>query len=440
MPENIREIGMPLIMEGLFSYVMYEYFKIFFEKKNMKGIFLHIYVISIITQIVQSYIPDGFAYCRIILATGAWIVCSMFFIGGIGEKIIFSLLLVAMSMFGEALVGCAVLAFGMGEEKQGDIWGIVTYFILLVIVEVLKWFFKNEMVYELSFRTNLKMMILPIGSMFLAHRIFYAQYEMGIEGFYPNTILSILILLGLNVIVFNIYIQLSENMELQRKNAIFEKEFHLLEQHMHEREHMMQELRVKRHDLKHQMLNLLALLKNGDYKKLESDMEQIAELDSFNNLFVANTQNPIIDSFVNNKYAIASEKGIEFRVNIDIPVELPFAGEDLCVILGNALDNAIEACLRGTVKNPYISLKMIYDGKNLVIMIDNAFDGRIAKNKKGKQVSRKENNQQHGIGIYSIQRTVQKYHGYYHTEVKDNQYHLEIILYSKEANPSGNND
>lgn len=432
MPDTMVGVVMVLLTESLFAYVMYEYFKIFFERKNMKGIFLYIYFISVFVQFALRYVPNNMAYIRLITTILFLFTISFFYIGGMGEKIVFSLLFAAMSMFGEAIVGCAVLAFGIEKEKQGDIWGIVTYFILLIIVKVLQWFFKNESIYQLSWKTNLKMMILPIGSMFLAHRIFYAQYEMGIKGFYPNTIFSIVILFGLNVVVFNIYIQLSENLELQRKNAIYEKEFQLLERHMHEKESMMQEIRVKRHDLKHQMLKLLTLLQKGEYGKLESDMKQMAELESLNGLFVVNTQNSIIDSFVNNQYAVAKEKGIDFRVKIDVPAELPFAGEDLCVILGNALDNAIEACERGQVSKPWISIKLIYDGANLLMTLENSFDGTIRKNKKGMQISRKANSQQHGIGTYSIQRVVQKYHGYYHVEVMEKEYHLEIILYSQD--------
>lgn len=432
MPDTMVGVVMVLLTESLFAYVLYEYFKIFFERKNMKGIFLYIYFISVLVQFALRYVPDNMAYIRLITTILFLFTISFFYIGGMGEKIVFSFLYVAMGMFGEALVGCAVLAFGMGREKQGDIWGIVTYLIMLMIIKILQWFFKNEMIHELSWKTNLKMMLLPLGSMFLAHRIFYAQYEMGIKGFYPNTILSILILLGLNIIVFNIYIQLSENLELQRKNAIYEKEFQLLERNMHEKESMMQEIRVKRHDLKHQMLNLLTLLQKGEYEKLESDMKQMAELDSLNGLFVVNTQNSIIDSFVNNQYAVAKEKGIDFRVKTDVPAELPFAGEDLCVILGNALDNAIEACERGQVSKPWISIKLIYDGANLLMTLENSFDGTIRKNKKGMQISRKANSQQHGIGTYSIQRVVQKYHGYYHVEVTEKEYHLEIILYPQD--------
>lgn len=432
MPDTMVGVVMVLLTELLFSYVVYEYFCIFFERKAIKGIFICIYLTSVIIQVVLQYLPDDMAYGRLIITMLFLIIVSCFFECRIGERIVFSFLFAAMGMFGEALVGCAVLAFGVGKERQGDIWGIVTYLIMLMIIKILQWFFKNEMIHELSWKTNLKMMLLPIGSMFLAHRIFYAQYEMGIKGFYPNTILSILILLGLNIIVFNIYIQLSENLELQRKNAIYEKEFQLLERNMHEKESMMQEIRVKRHDLKHQMLNLLTLLQKGEYEKLESDMKQMAELDSLNGLFVVNTQNSIIDSFVNNQYAVAKEKGIDFRVKTDVPAELPFAGEDLCVILGNALDNAIEACERGQVSKPWISIKLIYDGANLLMTLENSFDGTIRKNKKGMQISRKANSQQHGIGTYSIQRVVQKYHGYYHVEVMEKEYHLEIILYSQD--------
>lgn len=432
MPDTMVGVVMVLLTESLFSYVVYEYFCIFFERKAIKGIFIYIYLTSVIIQVVLQYLPDDMAYGRLIITMLFLIIVSCFFECRIGERIVFSFLFAAMGMFGEALVGCAVLAFGVGKESQGDIWGIVTYLIMLMIIKILQWFFKNEMIHELSWKTNLKMMLLPIGSMFLAHRIFYAQYEMGIKGFYPNTILSILILLGLNIIVFNIYIQLSENLELQRKNAIYEKEFQLLERNMHEKESMMQEIRVKRHDLKHQMLNLLTLLQKGEYEKLESDMKQMTELESLNSLFVVNTQNSIIDSFVNNQYAVAKEKGIDFRVKIDVPAELPFAGEDLCVILGNALDNAIEACERGQVSKPWISIKLIYDGANLLMTLENSFDGTIRKNKKGMQISRKANSQQHGIGTYSIQRVVQKYHGYYHVEVMEKEYHLEIILYSQD--------
>ena len=416
-----------MLMELIYTVIIYKYYKIFFDKKSIKGSFAYIYLISVFVQSVQIYIPDNLTYCRVIMVTVYLNLITLFFIGGYGERIVVALLLMAMHMMAEALVGCMFLLFGLSGGEYGCIGTLVTDFILWIIVIVLDKYLKSNIINSLPWKTNLKIMLIPIGSMFIAYRVFYTQYQMGIQGFYWKTMISIIILFCINVIIFNIIAQLSENLELQRKTAIYEKEFALLEQYMHERENLMRDFRVKRHDLKHQMLNLLSLLQEHKYEKLELDLQNLAELKPFNELFIINTQNSFIDTLVNSKYTVAHEKGITFNVNIDVPVELPIAGEDLCVILGNALDNAIEACLRGKVENPCIMLKIIYDGENLIIIIKNTFDGKINK---GKYLTRKHDVQQHGMGIYSIKHTITKYKGTYNVEIKQNWYCLEIILHT----------
>lgn len=414
-------------MELLYAAAIYTYFNIFFERKNIKLCFSYIYFISVIVQNVQQYIPDNMAYCRVVLVTIYLNLIALLFDGGIGEKLVSVLLFIAMTMMEEAFIGCTFLAFGFESKLYGYIGNLLSYIILLIIVTFLRKYLNSYIVNSLPWKTNLKIMLIPIGSMFIAYRVFYTQYQMGIQGFYWKTMISIIILFCINVIIFNIIAQLSENLELQRKTAIYEKEFALLEQYMHERENLMRDFRVKRHDLKHQMLNLLSLLQEHKYEKLELDLQNLAELKPFNELFIINTQNSFIDTLVNSKYTVAHEKGIIFNVNINVPVELPIAGEDLCVILGNALDNAIEACLRGKVENPCIMLKIIYDGENLIIIIKNTFDGKINK---GKYLTRKHDVQQHGVGIYSIKNTITKYKGTYNVEIKQNWYSLEIILYT----------
>ena len=140
MPDTMVRVVMVLLTELLFSYVVYEYFCIFFERKAIKGIFICIYLTSVIIQVVLQYLPDDMAYGRLIITMLFLIIVSCFFECRIGERIVFSFLFAAMGMFGEALVGCAVLAFGVGKERQGDIWGIVTYLIMLMIIKILQWF------------------------------------------------------------------------------------------------------------------------------------------------------------------------------------------------------------------------------------------------------------------------------------------------------------
>lgn len=425
-----QKFATTLFMEFLYAFVIYEYFNIFFEKKKVKGIFIYIFIINFLSQYIENNIPNYPDYCRIITTIIVVMIVSCFYSGILVERIVFSLLFSAMGILGELLIACFFVACDISIQANSVTGYCIIQISLLIFIKIIQKFFKNTEIGYASWKTSLKIMLLPLGSMYLAYRIFYVQYEMGIRGFYWNTMISIIILISINIVMFNIFIQLSENMELQRKTAIYEKEFDLLERHMREKEILNREFRIKRHDMKHQMLNLLSLLHSGQYEKLEDDIKKLAELESFNELFIVKTENSFIDTFVNNKYAIAVENEIDFQVDLKIPRELPFAGEDMCVILGNALDNAIEACIREDVGYRCIKLQMVYDRENLIIVVQNTFDGKFKVNRKGNNITRKENKQQHGMGIYSIKNTVKKYHGAYHVTVQDKWYSLEIILYS----------
>ena len=79
MPDTMVGVVMVLLTELLFSYVVYEYFCIFFERKAIKGIFICIYLTSVIIQVVLQYLPDDMAYGRLIITMLFLIIVSCFF-------------------------------------------------------------------------------------------------------------------------------------------------------------------------------------------------------------------------------------------------------------------------------------------------------------------------------------------------------------------------
>ena len=200
---------------------------------------------------------------------------------------------------------------------------------------------------------------------------------------------------------------------------------------MKEKEDAMIEFRRKRHDLKHQMTEVLSLLQNKQYEKLEQCIKELANLKSIEGLKIANTENSIVDAFINYKYEMAKRNGIEFRIKLDIPTQLPFENGDLGIILGNALDNALEANLRSEMEKPYVDLKVKYEGGNLIIIVENSFDGGIAQNPKGERITRKADKENHGLGIGSIQNVLKKYQGYYEVRIQENVYCLNILLHGE---------
>ncbi|MBQ3514392.1 MAG: sensor histidine kinase [Lachnospiraceae bacterium] len=234
--------------------------------------------------------------------------------------------------------------------------------------------------------------------------------------------------------MFKVYIKLSESYELKHKNSIFMLELDLYYEHMREKEYVMKEFRKSKHDLKHQLIYLLQLTENREYEQLENYLRKLIDLKPLEEFLIANTENSLIDALVNYKYGVAKRYGITFVVKLEVPTSLPFDSSDLCVILGNAIDNAIEANLRGEIQNPYIDLKIKFDGDNLIILLENSFDGSIIRNRHGEVVTRKQEKENHGIGLISIQNVIEKYHGFFNTKIIDNTYKTQIILYSSKEN------
>ena len=117
-----------------------------------------------------------------------------------------------------------------------------------------------------------------------------------------------------------------------------------------------------------------------------------------------------MDALVNYKYLLAVQKNIEMQVEICIPEELNVDTADLCIILGNLLDNAIEAAEK-CEKEKRIRLKILYGNRNIRIEIANTFDGEIHRMENGMYMTSKKDAKRHGIGLQSVQKSIDKYKG-----------------------------
>ncbi len=116
---------------------------------------------------------------------------------------------------------------------------------------------------------------------------------------------------------------------------------------------------------------------------------------------------------------------------MEIPTHLPFDSADLCIILGNVLDNALEANIRVKIQNAFIKLYMRMDINNLLIIVENSFDGHISKSKEGRLQTLKADRLNHGLGLESVKKSVNKYHGYINTSYREYLFITEILLYAE---------
>lgn len=128
---------------------------------------------------------------------------------------------------------------------------------------------------------------------------------------------------------------------------------------------------------------------------------------------------------VNELEAVAKEKGIVVYVDIDVPGKMKFNDEDMSILLGNAIDNAVEALERAEGGNKRIWVSVRYCKGMLQIR----FKNDCADSGEGRKRISSKPGKYHGIGLLSISRIVRKYKGSMKAGVKDGLFCLEITLY-----------
>lgn len=185
---------------------------------------------------------------------------------------------------------------------------------------------------------------------------------------------------------------------------------------------VVENLRCLRHDMNNHMSILQGLLSVGAYDDMAAYLTSLTqELSVANNFYFP--ENKVLSVLLNSKISKASQLGIVFETEI-LTSETPFSERDLCAVIGNVIENAIEAS--SIHQKPYIYFTMYRDGQQLHIQCENTFvtapvfeNGRLLTTKKDKTT--------HGIGTQNIRSIVETYHGTVDFSA-DARFHVEIFV------------
>lgn len=179
------------------------------------------------------------------------------------------------------------------------------------------------------------------------------------------------------------------------------------------------------HDILHHLRVMNGYAQAGEFERLREYLtaltEQMPELDRQH--YCADYAANILLKFYGDK---AGDSGITFICDAQIPANLPCSPMELCTVLGNALQNALEACQRQGAAERRISLLARMVGPNLILEIRNSYDGRV-KMADGMPVSLKEE-AGHGLGLESIRRVAGRYHGYCAVSRTEEEFTVRIVL------------
>ena len=421
---------MVALMTGLSLFILREYLRTFcYERERGRQVWIRWFIFGgwqIATILGLINLP---VYGIISLNILFVLFVTFNYKGSLFRKIAFTSVYISIWILLEFLVGDIFIILGMDYMSQELMGSLLSKILLLAMVKELQLFFYNDKIRDLPHSYNMVLMLIPTGSIFVVYNIFmmssilYKGYRIFLS------FGALIIMLIINILIFTIYLKLSEDLELRQRNVVYKQEIEFYSKYIEEKKNTMLEFRKAKHDLKHQLIYLLELSERRDYDELVAYLEKLIVKEPLDIVTIARTDNSVIDALVNYKYATAKRHGIDFKVTLDVPMRMTYNNTDLCIILGNALDNALEANIRSNIDKHYIKLQMRLDVKNLVIIVENSFDGYIKRNKEGRLLSLKRNKENHGIGLQSIQNSVEIYNGFMKPDIQNNVFKLKIVLF-----------
>lgn len=420
--------------------------------------FLSICVMTCLEMFMGFWFFTGFLQKKAKLLCSIWFaffgttVLEIFHMQGILASFVFMILLAAAGRliykvdFGSAALYAAVtvemmaLCFGFSHsisyllfpivfEKNPWICGVIfewggNIFSLALAVLCYRVVRRCCACEEAGGRTYIFMILMPVLLIFLA-----SEYIN--ETIYGNTVTiekggltagvnpyQMLLMQTLGIIslfcIMFFYKKLTESFQREKEVALLELQAHASEQYVKEAKLRYEKTKSFRHDIKNHITVIKELLQNAKGDVALQYVEGLEDM-SADLSFPVSTNHPVLDILLGNKLGIAKENRIEVQCSLAVPYPCGISDIDICIILGNALDNAVSACNRlESGKQKYIHISGKVQGDFLFMEIENSYSG-------GGMI-------RSGTGLANIRMAAEKYQGAMEIQTEGGKFVLSILM------------
>lgn len=219
--------------------------------------------------------------------------------------------------------------------------------------------------------------------------------------------------------VARLYKEKQEKVLIEQQNKYYENQLQIINE-------TQETSNILKHDMKNHLRSLFSDIKSGNLSEAQKHISDIVDVYE-SGTEIINTGYPAIDSLVNFKLQTAKQNGIRVSVNASLPSDLNLSSFDMTVILGNLLDNALQAVSLVT-ENGFIDFAIHYSKGMLLIKVTNPFKTAI-KREKGVIVTSKADKENHGYGLKSVNETVEKYNGTVNINPDNDIFTVTVVLY-----------
>lgn len=407
-----------IINNFFYAYVLYRMFRIFYNERRVgKSVEIMAYLsYAVIMSITVFFDTPPLVY--LLLSVVLYFLLTLLYISSLIKRFI-SVVIAYMIMVCVELIVNYITNYYIQDLatalEYDSIFGItaisiLTFFAVLLLENAVN--LKNGTRISPSYWMSI--ILVPFGSLTLLLNNLSAHTN-------PNMIIiDSIIILGINILWFYTYDRISrlakleiENYMMKQQNKSYEKQLLIMK--------ASEEIaRSLRHDLKNHMTTLEALSQEGAAAKYAQSLaQQLQDVQS-----ISNTGLLSLDSLINYKLGSLGSD-VSFTYDAHIPPDLPIDDFDLVIILGNLIDNALEALEKVIDDQKELSLLINYDKGRLVIQLKNSYAGELNKTLH----TAKADKQYHGIGLKNVKSVVHKYKGTLDITFSSGIFTAEVILY-----------
>ncbi len=418
-------VAVYLITNMFATYTLYRYMCIFFDRKDVDK--RQEFLSYSLYFCINSFLYLTFNKPALNIASNL----IMFFLltynyqSTTKTRLIAVVLIYMILMTIEVLVMLILQNYGITVTSGNDAALITGLISIKIISYIFMLFMSNFKMINNEIKVSnihwLSIFIIPVGTLILVLIMISMDYDSNVTG----TIISIMILLIINVFVYYFYDELMKSYQskiektlLQQQNNAYLKQLEIINQSK-------ENIKTFRHNVKNHALTLKYYIDNHDRDGAIKYLDNIFEFINYSKEH-AKSGNFEIDSLINYKMDLAEKNNIKAEVYLAIPHKLNINPFDLNIVIGNLLDNAIEAALKA--ENKFINISIELDRNVLYISISNSYDGRL-KLIKNKLVTTKDNDN-HGIGLSSVQNSIEKYNGTMNIHYDERVFYVDVLMYN----------
>lgn len=351
------------------------------------------------------------------------------------QKMFWSIFVMLLIMGITAVVlsieGCIIGKSYLDLVIQKDLYRFVGVVVIQIVLFYLTRFMikrtKKDSTYSLKWNEWFVLLIIPVISIFTMSFVSLIIINIEEQLSPMQHIFSILSILGIlmtNSLVYVLYVNMQKDHAKQLEYSILQQAFKSQEKSVEETKILYQSVRSIRHDLKQHFQVALTMLHSGKINEAVDYMEKYNDtvLDGILNKVFCD--NDVVNYIINSKSKICSDRHI--KIYIYIANEIPeFSDLDLCVLLGNALDNAIEGVSGDGNNEIYLELRNV--DNFFMISVKNTITNSVLEYNPN-LISTKNEKEVHGLGILSMKEVVQKYNGSIEFYESDNKFCCDMLL------------